>query len=273
MAPAQGNQAALRDRKAVGRVFEGEPLDPDIAEPARPGSRRPAPGWRIPLRVWAGSASPGRRTWTVSPSCSHQNAPSGRAEIPVKLDLFEAPSVHEDHAAADQMPPQFFRLGHQIDAVLHDAGHAEGVVALEIEVIQAALVDLHSGRGRAGRSSLKPADGSQPVLTKREPLTTTCAAGSRFIADQMIGVRASARRIDALTVNRRHDDHALARAQNPSGLVDGQERRLSAAGIRIGPPGIPIVDVIGPGESERPLPGDELAAVGQQRSGPSALDG
>ena len=74
----------------------------------------------------------------------------GLSELLVELDLLSG-AVDEDQAAPVEVPPQLLRLGHEIDPVLHDAGHAEGVVSLEVHVLEAAPVDLDHGPIDAGR--------------------------------------------------------------------------------------------------------------------------
>jgi hypothetical protein len=111
---------------------------------------------------------------------------------------------------------------------------AEGVVALEIEVVQAALVDLDLGAARLGKIELEAGRGAPAGLDQARAFDDDVRAGSGLIIEQMIGVGAAARRIDALPVDPRHDGHTLVRLENLSGFVDGQKGPLLRAGIRAG---------------------------------------
>jgi hypothetical protein len=102
-------------------------------------------------------------------------APESVGSLPqllVEFDLLERLAVDEDQAAPDEVPPQLFRLGHEVDAVLHDAGHAEGCP--EVDVLGRGI-NPHLALSRpASRSWRRAASRSGRAVS----LTTTLAPGA-----------------------------------------------------------------------------------------------
>ena len=194
----------------------------------------------------------------LAPECA-----VGRGEILVQLDLPEPPAVHENQSPPGQVLPQLLGFGLQIDPVLHDADHAERIVAAKIQVVQTALVDPDLGPGLRRRLELETDRGLPSGLDQPRSLDHDFGAEIRFVADELVGSGAAACGIDALAVNPGPDDHALAGPKDLGGFVDRQKRPVRGSGIGVRRSGMAVVDIIGPAEREGPFPEGEGAAVGE----------
>src|SRR5439155_5019346 len=150
--------------------------------------------------------------------------------------------------------------------VLHDVDHAEGIVALEIKVVQTTPVDLYLRASWTVRT--------QDILGGRFPtgfdhsrtLDQDVRAGRGFVADHLVGPGPSTRWNNPLAIDTRHDYHTLARLQHLRRLVNGGKGQFFGARIRIGSTRIPVIHVVRLGKLERLLPGNKLAPVRQQHA-------
>ena len=134
-------------------MLESDALDSNVAQST--------PSWRKYLLLSHQlNLVPGRIIIPRQPDVDGQAivlAPEGAVVVSkflVELHLLQPLPVHKNHAPPKQVPPQLSRSGVQVDAILHHVDHAERVVAVEFDVIQAQLINSWPRVSRGRRIEL-----------------------------------------------------------------------------------------------------------------------